>query len=185
MTDTTELPPELAEIRQRYGRPLTDDEISNELGRLYRDRIASRDWRQVPKGYYAIPVYDELGYIARDCEGELEVIGYQMYFRKVARQCKNGRVIGGNRFVQGVTWIEPGADPDTVHRHIEDDREAAGNHQEYIRHVVDKILIDIEKDDTYRATYGKITGKCGWCGKTLTDPKSKLIGIGPDCRGYR
>ncbi len=29
--------------------------------------------------------------------------------------------------------------------------------------------------------YGQLTGRCGCCHRTLTDPQSKLRGIGPDC----
>lgn len=31
------------------------------------------------------------------------------------------------------------------------------------------------------ANYGKQLQQCGMCGRTLTDPKSKERGIGPDC----
>jgi uncharacterized protein DUF6011 len=48
------------------------------------------------------------------------------------------------------------------------------------------ILHDIEHSDgSFRKLYGKLTGRCGSCGRVLTDPKSKLLGIGPDCRGFR
>lgn len=39
--------------------------------------------------------------------------------------------------------------------------------------------------DIHRRLYGVLTGQCGKCHALLTDPTSKLIGIGPDCRGYR
>ena len=44
------------------------------------------------------------------------------------------------------------------------------------------LIEDLENGDTFRALFGRLTGRCGCCGKALTDPKSKLIGIGPDCR---
>lgn len=34
---------------------------------------------------------------------------------------------------------------------------------------------------TCLARYGKITGRCGHCGRTLTDPESITRGIGPIC----
>jgi len=35
--------------------------------------------------------------------------------------------------------------------------------------------------DELRANFGRFTGRCGCCGRRLTDPASKLRGIGPDC----
>jgi hypothetical protein len=36
--------------------------------------------------------------------------------------------------------------------------------------------------DTARARYGQMIGRCGCCGKPLTDDTSRQIGIGPVCR---
>ena len=36
--------------------------------------------------------------------------------------------------------------------------------------------------DEARRTYSRITVKCWVCGHRLTDPESKRLGIGPDCR---
>ncbi len=36
-----------------------------------------------------------------------------------------------------------------------------------------------------RLLFAGFSGKCSSCGRKLTDPKSKLLGIGPDCRGER
>lgn len=33
------------------------------------------------------------------------------------------------------------------------------------------------------SAYGMFTGKCGICGRPLTDPESVGRGIGPDCLG--
>ena len=30
--------------------------------------------------------------------------------------------------------------------------------------------------------FARLTTRCFWCARTLTDPKSKLLGMGPDCR---
>jgi hypothetical protein len=29
--------------------------------------------------------------------------------------------------------------------------------------------------------YGKLIGSCGCCGRSLTDPNSRALGIGPEC----
>jgi hypothetical protein len=44
-------------------------------------------------------------------------------------------------------------------------------------------FIEITNHDVKGAleSYGKITSKCGCCGKTLTDPKSISLNIGPVC----
>jgi len=79
-------------------------------------------------------------------------------------------------------------DPDRVRQEVKWDRETAVEifgAKGDLKAIVDAILMDIAGGDTYRAKFGQLTGKCGCCGMRLTDPKSKLIGIGPDCRGYR
>lgn len=46
-----------------------------------------------------------------------------------------------------------------------------------------KISLIINADPkTRQADYGKQIGRCGKCGKTLTDPMSISFGIGPECR---
>jgi hypothetical protein len=39
------------------------------------------------------------------------------------------------------------------------------------------------ENDIHRRLYGQLTGSCGICGRFLSDPASKTIGIGPDCLG--
>jgi hypothetical protein len=57
---------------------------------------------------------------------------------------------------------------------------------EYADRIAAIILDSIAKHDNLLGrVYGMLTGNCCCCHATLTDPKSKLIGIGPDCRGYR
>jgi hypothetical protein len=78
--------------------------------------------------------------------------------------------------------------PDHVRHEIQWDRDmaiGAYGPKGDLKASVDEIMRDLEDGDTFRALFGQLTGRCGCCGKALTDPKSKLIGIGPDCRGYR
>ncbi len=163
-------------------------EANRQRAAEHRARVMARTWQEVPKGYYALPVTDWHEWMNRDCEGEANIIAYRMFSRTEARTCRNGRVIGRNRFITGAVWVEPGADPERVRAEIRDDDELA---REWLgaggelKQVIDSILLDIADQDSFRAQYGKITGRCGHCRKALTDPKSKLIGIGPDCRGYR
>jgi len=41
--------------------------------------------------------------------------------------------------------------------------------------------LDTTRDEA-TARFAALQLRCGFCGKALTDPKSKTIGIGPDCR---
>jgi hypothetical protein len=171
-----------------FGRTPEEATADRERARQVKARVAGRDWHEVPKGYYAIPVHDWAEWMNRDCEGEANVIAYRMFSRTEAKTCKTGRVIGRDKFITGAVWILPGADPQRVRDEISDDDQmarewlGAGGH---IKQIVDTIMLDIADQDLFRAQYGKVTGRCGHCRKALTDPKSKLIGIGPDCRGYR
>ena len=146
------------------------------------------DWREVPKGHYALPVQGWTSWMGGDMEDDAPVIGYQLFERRIARHCKNGRVIGRDRFISGAVMLVADADPDEVRCEVtsqkEIDRDVFGPGGDS-KAIWDQLILDTENGDTFRAKFGQLTGKCGWCGKRLTDPKSKLIGIGPDCRGYR
>jgi Family of unknown function (DUF6011) len=180
--------PMTSQLDDPLDRTLEEGAADRERAALLKARVMGRTWQEVPKGYYAIPVHDWLEWMDRDCEGEANVIAYRMFSRTEARTCKTGRVIGKNRFITGAVWILPGADPRRVRDEIDGDdqmvREWVGQGG-HIKQIVDTILLDIADQDSFRAQYGRITGRCGHCRKALTDPKSKLIGIGPDCRGYR
>jgi len=47
-----------------------------------------------------------------------------------------------------------------------------------------KMLLDVIARDPHAAMakYGQALGECGYCGRTLTDAESRMIGIGPVCR---
>jgi len=143
-------------------------------------RVLSRDWRDVPAGYYAIPVYD---FDSWDGEGDPAVIAFRTFRRSVARVTKTGRVFGVDRFTVGVVMHKPDADHGQASRDIAADREAArdvyGPHGDVLV-VLDAILEDVAGPDTLRANYGRFTGRCGRCHKRLTHPESKLRGIGPN-----
>ena len=136
-------------------------------------------WQQVPKGYYALPVYGYDLISADDPDTwQAPLLGHQTYVRRVARVCKNGRVIGQDAFIRGVGWVAHDADRDDFQvNNVWDDRD----------YTVDAILNPDfgNQGAEYRAIYGQITGRCGCCHKKLTEPKSKLLGIGPECRGFR
>lgn len=167
----------------------TEEEIARDQKRARElcERIQGRDWRDLPKGHYAIPVQNFNEYDDED-EWQPATIGYHLFERKVPRVYKNGRRVGGDRFIRGALMAASDVDPNRVRQAVRFERECLpeswGPDRE-VKSVVDAIMLDLEGDDTYRATFGKLTGKCGCCGKALTDAKSKLIGIGPDCRGYR
>jgi Family of unknown function (DUF6011) len=149
------------------------------------ERIAAADWHNIPAGYYAIPVYD---FDSWDGTGDPDVLAYRTFRRTAARTTKTGRTIGRNRFIIGATLHAPSADPDEVRLQLAAYRAAdidvLGPCGDVIAAVQD-ILRDLGKEDAYRANYGKFTGRCGCCHRHLTDPTSKLYGIGPECRGSR
>lgn len=169
----------------------TPEEIEQDRERAHQtaERIKRRDWREVPKGHYAIPVKDWSA-----CNGdepddwEPPVLGYRLFERKVARTFKTGRRVGRDKFISGKTMIAAGTDSTRLMQDIDSDRRMAielwglGGDQ---KSTIDDIVCDVVGDDTYRATFGRLTGRCGCCGLPLTDAKSKMLGLGPDCRGYR
>ncbi|HZO65239.1 MAG TPA: DUF6011 domain-containing protein [Kribbellaceae bacterium] len=88
-------------------------------------------------------------------DDESEAIGYQVFRRK-----RTG--------VSAVaTYCVPGADTDMVHR------EACS--------FAELVYLVAQDPAWYREEYGRFAGKCGCCGRRLTDPESKVRGIGPEC----
>lgn len=56
-------------------------------------------------------------------------------------------------------------------------------HSEKRRAWNELILTEIARNpDRCRARFAALATRCTWCGRTLTDDKSKLLGYGPDCR---
>jgi hypothetical protein len=171
------------------GRTPEQVQEDRERARQTAERIKNRDWPEVPKGHYAIPVTDWFA-----CDGdeaddwEPPILGYRLFERKVARVYKSGRRVGRDAFISGRTMIATGVDSTRLLREIDLDRQVAVNlwgPGGDVKSTIDDIVCDVEGDDTFRATFGKLTGRCGCCGKALTDAKSKMVGLGPDCRGYR
>lgn len=149
------------------------------------ERIAAADWQQIPAGYYAIPVHD---FDSWDGTGDPTVLAYRTFRRTTARTTKTGRTIGRNRFTIGAVMHAPNADPDDVRDQLTAYREASRavfGPRGDVTSAIEDILRDLGKDDTFRANYGRFTGRCGCCHRHLTDPDSKLYGIGPECRGAR
>lgn len=146
-----------------------------------RQLLSQADWPLIPAGYYAVPIK---GWDLISSEDDAEtwrppLLGHQTFRRSVARTCKTGRVIGRDAFTRGVAWTNPEADP----QDIADSCISWTLEEDDI--TVHWIMADVNGPDTFRAIYGKITGRCGHCHRRLTDPKSKLLGIGPECRGFR
>lgn len=47
----------------------------------------------------------------------------------------------------------------------------------------DELVYLVAKDPTwYQEEFGRFFGRCGVCNRTLSDPDSKALGIGPECR---
>ena len=82
-------------------------------------------------------------------------------------------MIGSERFITGAVMLASGnADLDHVRHEIQWDREmaiGAYGPKGDLKVAVDEIMRDLEDGDTFRALFGKLTGRCGCCGKTLTD----------------
>lgn len=174
-----------------FGRTPEEATADRERARQVKARVAGRDWHEVPKGYYAVPVRDfgSAEWEANDWAGQPPIMAYRLFERRVVRHCKNGRDIGKDRFIIGAVMLaSDDVDPERVRCDIANDREMGV--QFYgpkgdLKMTVDEIMLDLEAGDTFRPLFGQLTGRCGCCGKGLSDPKSKLLGIGPDCRGYR
>lgn len=129
---------------------------------MSRKQIEAADWRDLPRGHYAIAEHD-------DEHDDYPLLGYWCYQRKVPRTTKTGREIGQHRLISGVFHHSNTITPEQLNQVLAD-------HDRQID------IAQLLKDpDWYRAEFGRFTGRCGCCGKALTDPDSKMRGIGPEC----
>jgi hypothetical protein len=128
------------------------------------------DWHDVPRGFYALRVIDVL-----DDAGDYPTLGYKMFQRRAPRTYKSGRTVGRNRWIRsyaladGFTW-------ERFRENCPEDNELSR------RSDIDDILYEPQRA---QAEFGRFTGRCGCCGRTLSDPNSKMRGIGPECAGLR
>lgn len=110
-------------------------------------------WETLPVGFYAIEIYGD----EYDQDDQLETLGYQVFQRT------------RSTFKYGGIRILPGRDHNKVIANAWTIDEIASH----------KLLT---RDAEYsQEQYGRFSGRCGRCGRTLRDPKSKLLGIGPEC----
>lgn len=144
---------------------MTVDEYHAWSSAEYADKIMANDWRDIPKGFYALTVVD----MGED--GDYPLLGYKLFERKVPRTYKTGRTVGRDRWT--CTYLlSPGFAWEQFDRHRCDGTEF------WRRSDIADILYDPER---CRVLFGQVTGRCGCCGRTLTDPNSKMRGIGPEC----
>lgn len=139
-----------------------------------RHRISRRAWETLPAGHYAIPITADDGL----------PLGYAIYHRTVPRTLANGRKRGRNQIAEGQP-IPTGGYPGQLGERIRElrqvHREQYGGFEGHLRWVVDQLLASDQALNLSRAQFGRLIGKCGCCGRWLTDPESKMRGIGPDC----
>jgi hypothetical protein len=122
------------------------------------------DWHDIPPGFYAVPVVTDAG-----------LLGHRLFQRR--GPFKEGRW----RHPEGEwkPWPHSIARPsyqlaEGVTR--EEFRAAKGSAWDEAN-----IKFVLENLDMCREAFGQVVGRCGCCGRALTDPDSKMRGIGPEC----
>jgi hypothetical protein len=145
------------------------------LTRHYAE-LAATDWHDVPAGRYAIPVVEDD--IDDDHPDFCRVLGYQVFERKTPKVSKTGRRTGKDSWATRLL-LAPGVQRDALCGYL--DRTKVGDGYDDRRDV--RAVLD--DPDMWMRTFGQVVGRCGACGKTLTDSDSKAYGVGPDCRRAR
>lgn len=139
----------------------------------HRAELATADWHNIPPGRYAIPVIED------DLDDEhpnfCRVLGHKVFERKTPKVDKNGRRTGRDSWGRELL-LAPGVQWHDFHAYL--DRAKVGDGYDSHR----DILTVLDDPDVWKQTFGKVVGRCGACGKTLTDPESKALGVGPECR---
>ena len=121
------------------------------------DTVTGQWWESLPVGWYAIPVYHYDYDLDESWPVQLTTF----------RRTRNGFRIGNTYTLAGMDRVP-----------VEERDVYRGWSLADLRDVADALVRDA---DELRANFGLFTGMCGCCGRRLTDPASKLRGIGPDC----
>lgn len=133
--------------------------------------MTSTSVRDLPRGHYAIPICE--------CGPPYECVGYKLYERKVARTYKNGRTVGRDRLVGPRLLCLEGIDRQRFDQALDDIGQLGRWSDPDI--VQSEVELLAEFPIEHQQEFGRFTGRCGCCGRHLTDPDSKMRGIGPEC----
>jgi hypothetical protein len=156
---------------------LEREQRSQEREREYRERelrrVMAEPWFPIPRSHYAVPITDPDDLSAGS--GWPVVVGHRLYERKEPKTYKNGKTVG--RHAWRVGTIVPAAIVSQEQMRNIRDIEGSPYRTEAVEYVLENI-------DESRAKFGKLTGRCGCCGKTLVVAESKMRGIGPECIKY-
>lgn len=150
-------------------KPVTD---TNDWLTQHQAELAAADWHNIPPGRYALPVVEDD--IDADHPNFCRLLGHKVFERKTPRTDKNGRRTGKDSWSTQLL-LAPGMQWPDFRAYL--DRNEGSDYDR--RHDIVQVL---DAPDLWRETFGKVTGRCGACGKTLTDPDSQSLGIGPECR---
>lgn len=136
------------------------------------------DWQKVPRGFFALPV-------ARDPErvtGGATTLGWKLFERKEPRTYKTtGKVVGRHAWMRH--WmLDPGVGDARLNPAAwQELRDKIDDTPDGRKADIAEILADV---DNAQARFGQLTGRCGCCGRKLTDANSKMRGIGPECNKF-
>ncbi len=139
---------------RRGGGEVTEDDYEEFLARGLRWRVL------LPQGRYAWPLYDweEYG------EDEQPLLGYAIYWRRVSGLTTLLRLADG---------LE--STPANGQRLRAAEQADENSDTSY------RLACIVSDPCKYAGQYGMFSGRCGLCGRKLTDPVSVARGIGPDC----
>lgn len=142
--------------------------MSDTLDELERE-VAAADWRDLPRGYYAFPLVE--------CDDPFEVVGYRTYRRRTSTVIRTGRKRGRDDITVSV-MVRDGI----TRERFTDYLDQVGSDPVDVRQLDQTdIWIILDEPAYFQAEFGKLTGRCGCCGRGLTDPDSKMRGLGPEC----
>lgn len=136
--------------------------------------LAAADWRDIPAGWYAIPlVEDDLD---DDDPNFCRVIGHKLFERKTGTVLKNGRRRGKD-YIKSSLVYDAQVGEDAMRAYVQRTGET--------RTVSAWDVIAIrDAPEVWGKVFADLTGRCCACNRVLTDPESKVAGMGPACRGY-
>ena len=130
-----------------------------------------RQWRQLlPEGRYGWPLHDwdAMNYGSGSRATEPPLIGYCVYWKRSAGLTTTLLLADGlDSTPENVQRLRV-AERDDENENIDGDTSGR------LAHIVDNPA-------KYAGSYGMFTGRCGFCGRKLTDRASVERGIGPDC----
>jgi hypothetical protein len=83
----------------------------------FEARVLAADWREIARGYYAVPILDDHG--DPEDPGFGQFLGYKLFERRMPRILKNGRKVGRDQWCIGAAYVAEGTSRERLDEYMQ------------------------------------------------------------------